>query len=208
MPPSVGLINQSVFNGEHMNQEQDNTTQEQNSATPPEPEVSDAAKMIMERLTVIENRMDNISTNGTAQQQEQGREVAADIPEVFEITPRDGEPVTLTLHHPSFYKLEFVADEVEAMLSLVKSDENLMTETGVGNFFLRILGRRELRDHVYKVLQIVLDPLPDPDMDDLSVSVDLIKLLNPAEVIDALVRKSTPFFIRAVQIFKLSRENN
>ena len=94
------------------------------------------------------------------------------------------------------------------MLSLVKSDTSLMTETGVGNFFLRILGRRELRDHVYKVLQIVLDPLPDPDMDDLSVSVDLIKLLNPAEVIDALVRKSTPFFIRALQIFKLSRENN
>ena len=90
MLPSVGLINQSVFNGEHMNQEQDTTTQEQTSETPAEPEVSDAAKMIMERLTVIENRMDNISTNGTAEQQEQGREVAADIPEIFEITPRNG----------------------------------------------------------------------------------------------------------------------
>ena len=53
----------------------------------------------------------------------------------------------------------------------------------------------------------MLDPLPDPDMDDLSVSVDLIKLLNPAEVIDALVKKSTPFFIRALQIFKLSRDS-
>ena len=168
-------------------------------------EMSDAAKMILEKLTVLENKVQSIETNGTSEQQELSRQVAADIPDIFEVKPRDGEPQSLSLHHPSFYKLEFVADEVEAMLSLVKGDEGLMEETGVGNFFLRILGRRELRDHIYKVLQIVVDSRPDPDINDLEIEVDIIKLLNPAEVIDALLKKCTPFFVQALQIFKLSR---
>ena len=168
-------------------------------------DMRDAAKMILEKLTVLENKVQSIETNGTSEQQELSRQVAADIPDIFEVKPRDGEPQSLSLHHPSFYKLEFVADEVDAMLSLVKGDEGLMEETGVGNFFLRILGRRELRDHIYKVLQIVLDSRPDPDINDLEIEVDIIKLLNPAEVIDALLKKCTPFFVQALQIFKLSR---
>ena len=167
--------------------------------------MSDAAKMILEKLTVLESKVESIENNGTSEQQELSRKVAADIPDVFEVKPRDGEPQTLSLHHPSFYKLEFVADEVEAMLSLVKDDDGLMEETGVGNFFLSILGRRELRDHIYKVLQIVLDSRPDPDINDLEIEVDIIKLLNPSEVIDALLKKCTPFFVQALQIFKLGR---
>ena len=168
-------------------------------------EMSDAAQMILEKLTVLENKVESIESNGTTEQQELSRKVAADIPDIFEVKPRDGEPQTLSLHHPSFYKLEFVADEVEAMLSLVKGDEGLMEETGVGNFFLSILGRRELRDHIYKVLQIVLDSRPDPDINDLEIEVDIIKLLNPSEVIDALLKKCTPFFVQALQIFRLGR---
>ena len=158
--------------------------------------------------------MNQVATEGTATQADAIRKAVADIPEVFTITHfvKDadgkievGETEKLSMSHPSFYKLELIAAEVDALMRGVDEDTQLLTETSISRFVLRLLDQKEMRNHFYTILQIIFDPRPDPDPSDLWVDVNLLKKLNPVEVIDALIKKSTPFFFQMLQILKLGK---
>ena len=155
-----------------------------------------------------------MATEGTATQADAIRKAVADIPEVFTITHyvkgKDGAIEVgriekLSMYHPSFYKLELIASEVDALMRGVDTDSELLQETSISRFVLRLLDKTEMRTRFYTILQIIFDPRPDPDPSDLWVDVNLLKKLNPVEVIDALIKKSTPFFFQMLQILKLGR---
>jgi hypothetical protein len=169
----------------------------------------DRLSFLQVKVEELENQVKNLKQEGVGDQADQVRKVMADIPEVFTVHRRDQaggmEKIELSLHYPSFYKLELIATEVQALLSSVQDDEDLMGETAIPRFILRLLGKEDLRDQVYKVLQIALDPLADPNPTDLTVPIETIKLLNPAAVIDALVKGSTPFFVQIFQILSLNK---
>ncbi len=169
----------------------------------------DRLNFLTVKVEELENQVKNLKEGGVGDQAEELRKVMADIPEVFTVHRRDGngemEKIELSLHYPSFYKLELISTEVQALLESVQGDEDLMAETAIPRFIMRLLGKQDLRDRIYKVLQIALDPFPDPDPSKLEVEMEVIKLLNPAEVIDALVKGSTPFFIQIFQILNLSK---
>ena len=161
------------------------------------------------KVEELEKQVTSLKEGGVGDQAEELRKVVADVPEVFTVHRRgengEMEKIELSLHYPSFYKLELISTEVQALLEAVQGDEEMMAETAIPRFILRLLGKDDLRERVYKVLQIALDPFPDPDPTQLSVEVDVIKLLNPAEVIEALVKGSTPFFVQIFQILNLSK---
>ena len=159
----------------------------------------DITSVLGERLTSIEARVEHLSTNGTAGQSDQLREVMADVPDVFEIMPRSGEAIKLSLHHPTFYKLELIAAEVRVIQSEIEAVGDL-AEVSITQFVLKMLANMKVRNRFYKIMQIALDPLPDPDPADLSVPIEHVKMLSPTEVFDSIIKKSTPFFFQVLQL--------
>src|SRR3990167_2553337 len=174
----------------------------------------DAFNALFQKVTALEARVNQLATEGTATQADAIRRAVADIPEVFTVTHYVkgadgkvgvGETEKLSMSHPSFYKLELIAAEVDALMRGVDADTQLLTETSISRFVLRLLDKQEMRNHFYTILQLIFDPRPDPDPSDLWVDVNLLKKLNPVEIIDALIKKSTPFFFQMLQILKLGK---
>jgi len=174
----------------------------------------DAFNALFQKVTALEARLNQVATEGTATQADAIRKAVADIPEVFTIThyvkTKDGkievgESEKLSMYHPSFYKLELIAVEVDALMHGVEDDSQLIGETSISRFVLRLLEKKAMRERFYTILQIVFDPRPDPDPADLWVPVETLKKLNPVEIIDALIKKSTPFFFQMLQILKLGK---
>ena len=169
----------------------------------------DRLSFLQVKVEELENQVKTLKQEGVGDQADQVRKVMADIPEVFTVHRRDKdggmEKIELALHYPSFYKLELIATEVQALLSSIEDDKGLEQETAIAPFILKLLAKQELRDRIYKVLQIALDPLSDPNPTDLTVPIDDIKLLNPAAVINALVEGATPFFGLIFQILTLNK---
>ena len=152
-----------------------------------------------ERLTHLEAKIEDISTNGAAGQSDQIREIMADVPDVFEVRMRDGVAIELSLHHPTFYKLELIAGEVKVIQKEIEALGDL-AEVSITQFVLRLLANQTVRNRFYKIMQIAFDPLPDPDPTALSIPIEHIKLLSPTEVFDSLIKKSTPFFFQVLQL--------
>lgn len=174
----------------------------------------DAFNALFQKVAALESRVNQVATEGTMTQADAIRKAVADIPEVF-IIPHyeknaegeieEGEPDKISMYHPSFFKLELIASEVDALMRGIEEDRNLLTETSISRFVLCLLEKKALRNHFYTILQIIFDPRPDPDPSDLWVDVKQLKKLNPVEVVDALIKKSTPFFFQMLQILKLGR---
>ena len=75
-------------------------------------EQTEVVSTLATRLGSLEAKMEDLSNNGAAGQSDQIRQIMAGVPDVFEVQTRDGEEISLSLHHPTFYKLELIAAEV------------------------------------------------------------------------------------------------
>jgi len=162
-------------------------------------EQSEVVSTLATRLGALEAKMEDLSNNGAVGQSDQIRQIMADVPDVFEVKTREGEEISLSLHHPTFYKLELIAAEVRVVQKAIEALGDL-AEVSITQFVLRLLADLTVRNRFYKIMQIAFDPLPDPDPSDLSIPIEHIKLLSPTEVFDSLIKKSTPFFFQVLQL--------
>ena len=179
-----------------------------------QPDVTKAhLNAVLQKVGALENKMNSLSTSGTPDQMIAVREMINEIPEEFVINARivdeDGnvtkerKEVTLKLAHPSFYKLELIADEIGEITKEVSKD--LQSDMAIPAFVMKLIANKKAQESLYKVFQIAFDPLPDPARDELSIPISHIKCLDPAKVIDVLVKRATPFFITMLQTFQLGR---
>ena len=162
-------------------------------------EQTEVISTLATRLGSLEAKIEDLSNNGAAGQSDQIRQIMADVPDVFEVRTRDGVEVSLSLHHPTFYKLELIAAEVKVIQSEIEELGDL-AEVSITQFVLRLLANQKVRNRFFKIMQIAFDPLPDPDPVELSIPIEHIKLLSPTEVFDSLIKKSTPFFFQVLQL--------
>ncbi len=163
-----------------------------------EPEIRDVNATLLwlkTRTDKIVRRLDALENALNETQELRVREAMADIPETFEVKGQK-----LSMHHPTFFKLELIGEIVDEIAQEVRNDKELsdmpLNTTGdLIAFLLRLMAKyKSVREKVYEILQIMFDPEPDPDRANLSVDKHLVKCLDMVKVVEAFVRKSVPFY--------------